>query len=34
MNERAVGFNEGVIAGLSMVFFNSPEINPEWTKLN
>ena len=34
MNERAVEFIAGVIAGLSMVFFNSPEIKPEWTKLN
>lgn len=31
MNDHAKGFREGVIAGLSMVFFNSPEINPEWT---
>src|SRR5574343_1961341 len=34
MNEHARAFNEGVVAGLPMVFFNSPEINPEWTKLN
>jgi len=34
MNDHAKAFNEGVVAGLSMVFFNSPEIKPEWTKSN
>lgn len=30
MNEYAKAFNQGIITGLSMVLFNSPEIKKEW----
>ena len=32
MNTRAQAFNEGIITGLSMVLFNSPEVKNEWIK--
>lgn len=30
MNDYARAFNDGVVAGLSMVLFNSPEVKKEW----
>lgn len=30
LNDYARAFNEGIVAGLSMVLFNSPEVKKEW----